>query len=115
MAAISCLFCQIVAGKAPASIIYQDEQVTAFHDIHKATPTHVLIIPNRHISSLNEAEPADSELLGRLILTSRQIAITEGISQAGYRLVINTGFEGGQSIFHLHIHLLGGRRMSTLS
>jgi histidine triad (HIT) family protein len=107
----NCIFCKIVAGMASAKIVYQDDQVTAFRDIHPVTPTHVLIVPNRHIDSLNELEEADQALAGTLLLAARQIAEQEGIAESGYRLILNTGYEGGQTVFHLHLHLIGGQRM----
>jgi len=106
-----CIFCKIVAGQAPATMLYQDEQVTAFRDIHPAGPTHILIIPNRHIASVNQLEPADEALMGRLFTLARQLAQQEGIDQTGYRLIVNTGLHAGQAVFHIHMHLIGGQRM----
>ncbi len=106
-----CIFCKIVAGQAPATMLYQDEQVTAFRDIHPAGPTHILIIPNRHIASVNQLEPADEALMGRLFTLARQLAQQEGIDQTGYRLIVNTGPHAGQAVFHIHMHLIGGQRM----
>ena len=107
----SCLFCKIISGEAKASILYQDEFVTAFRDIHPVAPTHVLIVPNRHIESVNRAEPEDQTALGNLFLAARKIAEQENIHEGGYRLVVNTGPHAGQTVFHLHMHLLGGQRM----
>ena len=107
----NCIFCQIAAGHAPANITYQDERVTVFHDIHPITPVHLLIIPNRHIASLNDTSTDDQDLLGRLVAHAREIAILLGLDQTGYRLVINTGFDAGQTVHHLHLHLLGGASM----
>ncbi len=106
-----CIFCRIIAGEAPASILYADELVTAFYDIHPITPVHILVVPNRHIESVNDIRKEDATLLGHLIVIARQLASTHGLEQRGYRLVINTGPEAGQSVFHLHLHLIGGRRM----
>jgi histidine triad (HIT) family protein len=106
-----CIFCKIVAGSASAKIVYKDDQVTAFRDIHPVAPTHVLIVPNRHIDSLNELAEADQALAGTLLLAARKIAEQEGIAESGYRLILNTGIEGGQTVFHLHLHLIGGQRM----
>lgn len=106
-----CIFCKIVAGQAPARMLYQDEQVSAFRDIHPAGPTHILIIPNRHIASINALEPADEALMGRLFTLARDLARQEGIDQTGYRLIINTGPHAGQAVFHIHMHLVGGQRM----
>ena len=107
----SCIFCKIAAGEIPATIVYKDEQVTAFRDLHPAAPTHVLIIPNRHIASINEALPKDESLLGHLFVAARKIAETEGINESGYRVIVNTGEHGGQTIHHLHMHVLGGQAM----
>jgi histidine triad (HIT) family protein len=107
----SCIFCKIVAGEAKASIVYQDEFVTAFRDIHPVAPTHILIVPNRHIDSVNQAESADAAALGHLFLAAQKIAALEKIQHGGYRLIVNTGPDGGQTVFHLHMHLLGGGRM----
>jgi histidine triad (HIT) family protein len=90
--------------------VYQDEEVTAFHDRNPQAPTHVLIIPNEHIESVNQIEPADADLLGKLFLVARRVAEQEGV-YSSYRLVVNTGPQAGQSVFHLHVHLLGGRRL----
>ncbi len=106
-----CIFCRIIAGEAPATILYADELVTAFYDIHPITPVHILVVPNRHIESVNDIRKEDATLLGHLIVIARQLASTHGLEQRGYRLVINTGPEAGQSVFHLHLHLIGGRRM----
>lgn len=107
----TCAFCRIARGEASARIVYQDEDVTAFHDRNPQAPTHVLIIPNKHIESVNQIEPGDTDLLGKLFVVARRVAEREGIS-GGYRLVVNTGSQAGQSVFHLHVHLLGGRRLS---
>ncbi len=107
-----CIFCRIARGEARAEILYQDELVTAFRDIHPQAPTHVQIVPNRHIPAVAVVTPDDAELLSRLITVANHLATEEGIAQSGYRLVINNGPQAGQSISHLHLHLLGGRRMS---
>lgn len=107
----TCIFCKIVAGEARAEIIYRDEFVTAFRDTQPVAPTHVLIVPNRHIESLDQAEAADAAALGNLFMAAQKIAAAENIQQGGYRLIVNTGPDGGQTIFHLHMHLVGGRRM----
>lgn len=110
--ASDCIFCKIVAGEIPADIVYEDEQVLAFRDIAPQAPTHILIIPRKHIASINEAEPEDQAVLGKLLLSARHLAQAEGLSDAGYRLVINTGEHGGQTVFHIHLHLLGGRALN---
>jgi len=106
----SCLFCQIAAGERPATIVYRDDDVIAIRDIRPQAPTHILIIPTKHIVSVAEAAAEDEGLIGRLITTAQSIAQQENLSK-GYRLVINTGLQAGQSVFHLHVHLLGGRAM----
>ena len=103
-----CVFCRIVRGDAPAPIIYQDEDVTAFHDLHPRAPVHILIVPNRHIAGVAEVGPEDGTLLGKLFVVARRLAEQEHIVN-GYRLVVNNGPGAGQSVFHLHVHLLGGR------
>jgi len=106
-----CLFCRIIQKEAPSTLIYQDEQATAFLDTHPAGPVHILIVPNKHIASLNELTPEDEPLMGRLFGLARDLAAREGIAQGGYRIIANTGRDGGQSIFHLHLHLIGGGRL----
>jgi histidine triad (HIT) family protein len=106
----SCLFCQIAAGERPATIVYRDNDVLAFRDLHPQAPTHILIIPTKHIASVADLSVEDEGLIGRLATTAKQIAQEENLSM-GYRLVINTGPQAGQSVFHLHMHLLGGRAM----
>lgn len=107
-----CVFCRIASGEAPASIVHEEEEVVAFHDIHPQAPTHILVIPRRHIRSLNEARAEDRDLLGRLLLVARDLALARGIGERGYRIVTNCGRGAGQSVFHVHLHLLGGRPMS---
>ncbi len=106
-----CLFCKIIAGDLPSEIVYRDDQATAFRDINPVSPTHILIVPNKHIASTNELSPEDEPLIGHLFTTAKNLAEQEGITQSGYRLIINTGPDAGQVIFHLHLHLLGGQRM----
>jgi len=108
----NCLFCKIIAGSIPATIVHKDEHVTAFRDINPQAPIHILILPNRHLASVAEAQANDAGLLGTLLLAGKQLAEKEGLVQNGYRLVINTGEDGGQTVAHLHVHLLGGRRMT---
>jgi histidine triad (HIT) family protein len=107
----NCIFCRIITGVSPSRTIYQDNLATAFHDIHPAAPHHIIIVPNKHIESINSVEPEDESVLGHLFTVARQIATQEKIEQSGYRLIINTGHYGGQSVYHLHMHLLGGKRM----
>ena len=108
---MSCIFCQIVAGKVPGEILYQDEEVIAFRDINPQSPTHLIIIPKRHIPSLAHLSEAESSLIGDMVNVANQLARREGISESGYRLVINCGEQGGQLVPHLHMHLLGGRNL----
>jgi len=106
-----CIFCRIIAGEIPGTIVFRDEQATAFRDMHPVAPTHILIVPNRHIDSVNMLTNEDEQLIGHLYTTARKIAAQEGIAESGYRLVTNTNAHGGQSVFHLHLHLLGGAPM----
>lgn len=107
-----CIFCQIVAGKVPSEILYQDEKLIAFRDIKPLAPTHLLIIPKQHIISLAHLSDAETSLIGQMAKVANQLAKQEGIFEHGYRLVISCGREGGQIVPHLHMHLLGGRRLS---
>jgi histidine triad (HIT) family protein len=106
---VTCLFCQIAAGERPATIVQRRDDVVAFRDINPQAPTHILIIPVKHIVSIAEATVEDEGVIGRLMTAAREIAQQENLK--GYRLVINTGSQAGQSVFHLHVHLLGGRAM----
>ena len=106
-----CIFCKIVNGESPASIVYKDEAVTAFRDIHPVAPTHILIVPNKHIASVNDIHPEDEPLMGKLFTVAKNLAVREGILEDGYRLIVNTGEHGRQVVFHLHMHLMGGQRM----
>jgi histidine triad (HIT) family protein len=108
---MSCLFCDIVAGRIPAKTVRQDDEILAFHDIQPQAPTHVLVIPVAHVASAAELTAADGPLLGRLFAVAAAIARDEGLD-GGFRLVTNIGPDGGQSVAHLHVHLLGGRRMA---
>ena len=105
---MDCLFCKIVAGTIPAKLIHQDEKSIAFSDVNPQAPTHFLVVPREHIESTAEAGEHHAELLGRLLLTGAEIARSKGLGN-GYRVVINTGPDGGQTIDHLHVHVLGGR------
>ncbi len=107
---INCLFCRILRNEIPAKKIYEDEHTFAFEDINPQAPTHVLIIPKRHVRGLKEATPEDAELIGRCHLAAAHIARQRGIED-GYRTVLNVGPQAGQSVFHLHVHLLGGRSL----
>lgn len=107
----NCLFCKIVSGEIPGTIVHKDERATAFRDINPVGPTHILIVPNRHIDSINALSEDDEALMGYLIRVAGQLAKSEGIDQTGYRIITNTGPDAGQTVFHLHIHLIGGQRM----
>lgn len=107
-----CLFCKIIAGEIPSNKVYSDDEVYAFHDINPAAPTHILIIPRKHLSAVSSASEADQALLGKMLLRANQIATDQGLAEDGFRYVINTGSNGGQTVFHLHLHILGGRALS---
>ena len=109
MADDGCLFCRIVTGEVPARLAYEDDEVIAFHDVAPRSPTHVLIIPRRHIASVAELTDADAPLVGRMVAVANEVARREGIAEQGYRLVSNVGPWGGQTVYHLHLHLMGGR------
>ena len=109
---MSCLFCKIIARDIPASIVYEDDAVLAFNDINPQAPTHVLVVPKRHIESLNALEPDDDRIVGELVRRAGAIAQERGISISGYRTVFNTNRDAGQTVFHIHLHLLGGRAMA---
>jgi len=106
-----CLFCRIIDREIDASIVYEDEHIVAFNDINPQAPTHVLVVPRRHIGSLNELSPDDDALVGEIVRRAAAIAKQRGISSGGYRMVFNTNRDAGQTVFHIHLHLLGGRTM----
>ena len=106
-----CLFCKIVARDIPASIVYEDDRVLAFNDINPQAPTHVLVVTKRHITSLNDLSPDDDQTVGELVRRAAAIAKERGISAGGFRTVFNTNRDGGQTVLHIHLHLLGGRSM----
>ncbi len=107
-----CLFCKIRDGEIPADIIYQDDDVMAFDDVNPQAPTHLLIIPKKHLSTVNDIEPTDELMMGKLFSAAKKIAAEKGISDDGYRLVINTNEQAGQTVFHIHMHFLAGRAMT---
>ena len=109
---MECIFCQIVAGKVPSEILYRDEEVIAFRDINPQAPTHLIIIPQKHIPSLAHLSEEQLPLIEHMINIANQLAKKEGVSESGYRLVISCGEQGGQLVPHLHMHLLGGRQLS---
>ena len=106
-----CLFCRMAAGEIKPDIVYEDDDLIAFRDINPQAPVHILIVPRRHIATTNDLTPADAELAGRLMLVGKDIAKAEGVDESGYRLVLNCNEGAGQSVFHLHMHLLAGRRL----
>lgn len=108
----NCLFCKIAAGEIPSTEVYSDEHIVAFRDISPAAPQHILLIPRKHIQSVAALAEQDGELMGKLLLAAKQVAIDLGIAESGYRCVLNTGEDGGQTVHHLHLHLLAGRQMS---
>ena len=107
-----CLFCKIARGEIPAQIVLKTETVTAFRDINPQAPLHVLVIPNQHVGSAAEIGPGNGALLAALVVAANQVAAQEGVADSGYRLVFNIGEDGGMTVPHLHLHLLGGRRMT---
>jgi histidine triad (HIT) family protein len=107
-----CLFCGIVEGRIPAELVREDEETVAFQDINPQAPVHMLVIPRKHLGSLDDAGTDDGSLLGALLAAAQDVARKAGIAESGYRTVINTGDEGGQTVGHLHVHVLGGRSMS---
>lgn len=107
-----CLFCKIVNHEIPARVVYEDDEMFAFEDINPQAPVHILIIPKEHYASLNDVPEEKKNLLGRLLLQAKQIARSKGLGEKGYRIVLNTGRDSGQEVFHIHFHVLGGRRMT---
>ena len=112
MSEADCLFCKIIAGEIPADILQQDEGCIVIRDINPQAPKHVLVIPREHLESLDDASQKDEGMLGHLLRVGARVANDEGLSESGYRTVINTGAGAGQSVFHLHVHVLGGRQMN---
>ena len=109
------LFERIAAGELPADIVYQDEEITAFRDIHPRAPVHILIIPNKPIPTTNDITDADAPLVGRLFLVARDLARKLGIAEDGYRLIVNCNAHGGQEVYHLHVHLIGGTKLGAMA
>jgi histidine triad (HIT) family protein len=108
------LFAKIVRGEIPSDIVYQDELVTAFRDINPLTPTHILIVPNKVIPTINDLQVEDEKVAGRMLLVAKRLAEEEGIAENGYRLIINCNKHGGQEVYHLHLHLVGGRPLGRM-
>ena len=108
---MDCIFCKIAHKELPSGIGYEDDDVMAFKDLNPEAPVHILVIPKKHIVNLSDAKPEDQQLLGKLMLTIQKIAAEQGIAESGYRVVTNCGEQGGQTVMHMHFHLLGGREM----
>ena len=108
----NCIFCKIIAKKIPSKIVYEDEQVTAFEDVNPQAPVHMLVVPKKHISEIHNMTEKDKELVGHLFFTAKKIAEEKGLDTKGYRLVINNGAGAGQTVFHVHLHILSGRHFS---
>jgi histidine triad (HIT) family protein len=108
---MDCIFCKIARGEITSKIVYQDENLVAFRDISPQAPTHILIIPVRHFTTIKELSPQDRELVGDMVLLANKLAAAEDLAEDGYRLVLNCGHHGGQTAYHIHLHLLGGRQM----
>ncbi|NIP16432.1 MAG: HIT domain-containing protein [Pseudomonadales bacterium] len=109
-----CLFCKIASGEIPGDIVYEDDELLAFNDISPQAPHHVLVIPKQHVATVNDLSAEHADLLGRLVLRAQAIAGERGIQESGYRLILNCNGHGGQTVFHLHLHLLGGRQLMAL-
>lgn len=107
-----CLFCKMVSGEIQPDVVYEDEHVLAFRDMHPQAPVHVLVIPKAHISTLNDLDERHAEVMGRMFLAAKQVAKQEGIDESGFRTVMNCNGDGGQTVFHIHLHVLGGRGMA---
>ena len=111
---MSTIFSKIIAGEIPADIVHQDDRVTAFRDINPAAPSHILIVPNREIPTVNDLADEDEALAGHMLLVARDLAKKEGIAESGYRLIVNCNRDGNQEVFHLHLHLVGGRPLGGM-
>ncbi|WP_437589843.1 histidine triad nucleotide-binding protein [Sorangium sp. So ce1000] len=107
-----CIFCKIANKEIPSKVVLEDEHVLAFHDVNPQAPTHVLVIPKRHIAGIAQATPEDEAVLGRLMLAARRVAELTGIAEGGFRTVVNSGANAGQTVFHIHVHVMGGRPMA---
>lgn len=109
---MSCLFCKIAQGEIPATVVFESDDVMAFRDLNPQAPTHILVIPKRHISTINDVDAMDALLLGKMVLAAQEITAVEAVHKAGYRLVFNVNSDGGQTVHHIHLHILGGRQMT---
>lgn len=109
-----CLFCKIVNQELPADVVYEDDELLAFNDISPQAPTHILIIPKKHVATVNDLTESDVDVPGKLVLRAKALASEKGIAESGYRLILNCNPEGGQTVYHIHLHLLGGRQLTHL-
>lgn len=112
MSETDCIFCRIAAGQVPADVVREDADTVAFRDLDRKAPVHILVVPKRHIASVNDIEGSDAGLMGALVVAAREVAAAEGVAERGYRLVMNTGAAAGQSVSHVHLHVLGGREFA---
>jgi histidine triad (HIT) family protein len=110
-----CIFCKIAAGEIPATVVYQDDEIVVFEDISPRAPVHLLLIPRQHLATLNDPGPEHSGMLGRMALKAAELAREKGVSESGYRVLINCNPDGGQEVFHLHMHMIGGRRLGPMA
>ncbi len=108
------IFARIIRGELPSDMVYQDELVTAFRDINPIAPVHILIVPNKHIPTVNDLTEEDEQVMGRMLLVAKKLAAAEGIAESGYRLMVNCNRDGGQEVFHVHMHLMGGRPLGPM-
>ena len=106
-----CIFCKMVSGEIQPDVVLETDDILAFRDLSPQAPTHILVIPKKHISTINDIDESDTEIMGKLYLAAKEIAASEGLSEPGYRTVINCNADGGQAVYHIHLHLLGGRVM----
>ncbi len=109
-----CIFCKIIEGEIPSEKVYEDEEIFAFEDIDPRAPVHVLVVPREHIPTLNDVEPAQDGLLGRMVLVATRIAGEKDVADSGYRILMNCNKDGGQEVFHLHLHMIGGRSLGPM-
>lgn len=109
---MACIFCKIATGEIPANVVHEESEILAFRDLTPQAPAHILIIPKRHIATIDETDDNDESLLGKMVLTAKKIAKAEGLTEKGYRLIFNVNSGGGQQVYHIHLHLLGGRQMT---
>lgn len=109
---MDCLFCKIAQGDIPAAVVFEDTEVMAFRDVNPQAPTHLLVIPKQHIATINDTDTQHEQLLGHMVLTAKKLAAAEGFNDAGYRLIFNVNSDGGQTVHHIHLHILGGRKMT---